>query len=172
MKKITVCVQGADAYTDFCGTLTTGMVGVPVEFSFDSAWNGLHKTAVFRLGTTVKDRVLPETQETTVPWEVLQEEGRLEIGVEGRSFDGSLVIPTVWTRAALVAAGTKVSLEPGAEPTPTVYDQIAQLAANTVRYTSQALTAEQMAQARANIGAATVDEVLAALPVYKGEVVE
>ena len=34
------------------------------------------------------------------------------------------------------------------------------------------LTDEQKAQARANIGAATVAEVLAALPIYNGEVEE
>lgn len=41
---------------------------------------------------------------------------------------------------------------------------------NAVQYVEQELTAEQKAQARANIGAATVDDVIAALPVYKGEV--
>ena len=40
-----------------------------------------------------------------------------------------------------------------------------------VLYTEQTLTDEQQAQARKNIGAATVEEVIAALPVYNGEVV-
>lgn len=39
-----------------------------------------------------------------------------------------------------------------------------------VRFTEQALEEEQKAQARANIGAATVQEVLDALPIYAGEV--
>jgi hypothetical protein len=39
-----------------------------------------------------------------------------------------------------------------------------------VLYTAQELTEEQKAQARNNIGAVTLEEVLAALPVYNGEV--
>ena len=42
---------------------------------------------------------------------------------------------------------------------------------DSVLYTEQTLTPEQQAQARENIGAATVDEVIAALPIYDGEVV-
>jgi hypothetical protein len=41
---------------------------------------------------------------------------------------------------------------------------------NAVTFTEQTLTEEQKAQARENIGAATVADVLAALPVYNGEV--
>ena len=43
---------------------------------------------------------------------------------------------------------------------------------DAVLYTAQALTPEQQAQARANIGAVTLDEVLVKLPVYNGEVEE
>lgn len=172
MERITVCVRGADAYTDFCGTLTTGMVGVPVAFSFDSAWDGLHRVAVFRLGDVAKDQVLFGAEETTVPWEVLTAEGSLEIGVEGRNADGTVVIPTVWVKAARVVAGAKASLDPGAEPTPTAFDAVMALAGNAVLYTAQDLTPAQKLQARANIGAVTADEVLAALPVYNGEVAE
>lgn len=42
---------------------------------------------------------------------------------------------------------------------------------NAVHFTEQTLTPEQQAQARANIGAVTVADVISALPVYKGEVV-
>lgn len=42
---------------------------------------------------------------------------------------------------------------------------------NAVHFAEQTLTTEQQAQARANIGAVTVDDVISALPVYKGEVV-
>lgn len=41
-------------------------------------------------------------------------------------------------------------------------------AGNAVLYTAQTLTEEQKAQARENIGAVTMDEVLAALPVGEG----
>ena len=172
MKKIIVCVENADAYTDFCGTLTAGMRGVPVAFSFDSAWDNLNKIAVFRCADVVKDRALLATEETTVPWEVLVAEGYLEIGVEGRRADGAVVIPTVWAKIGPVVAGANASQDPGSEPTPTVYDEIMAMAGAAVLYTQQNLTPEQMQLARANIGATTVAEVLAALPVYNGEVVE
>lgn len=38
----------------------------------------------------------------------------------------------------------------------------------TVLYTEQTLTSEQMVQARANIGATTLSEVIAALPKWEG----
>ena len=44
------------------------------------------------------------------------------------------------------------------------------LSIKSVRYDEQTLTEEQKAQARENIGAATVEDVLDALPVYNGEV--
>lgn len=43
---------------------------------------------------------------------------------------------------------------------------------DAVTYTPQTLTEEQKAQARENIGAVTLEEVLDALPVYNGEVEE
>ena len=39
---------------------------------------------------------------------------------------------------------------------------------SAVQYVKQTLTSEQMAQARANIGAATVDDVIAALQTWEG----
>lgn len=49
-------------------------------------------------------------------------------------------------------------------------DQALLNATHAVSHAPQTLTDEQKAQARANIGAVTVDEVLAKLPVYQGEV--
>lgn len=51
------------------------------------------------------------------------------------------------------------------------YDS-AVVTATAVRYTAQSLTDGQKAQARANIGAVTLAEVLEALPIYNGEVEE
>ena len=50
-------------------------------------------------------------------------------------------------------------------------DEILKEASSAVLYTEQVLTEKQKAQVRANIGAATVVDVISALPVYKGEVV-
>lgn len=50
--------------------ITAGTVGLPVVFSFDSQWDNLSKTAVFRAGHVEKIRENLEN-ETTVPWELL-----------------------------------------------------------------------------------------------------
>ena len=49
-------------------------------------------------------------------------------------------------------------------------DQALLNAMHAVSYAPQTLTEPEKAQARKNMGAATVDEVIAALPTYKGEV--
>lgn len=124
MTAINFSAKGAAATAEKIGILTAGMVGVPVTFSFDSAWDGLNIIAVFRCGGVVKDRVLIGTNQTTVPWEVLKRKGLLEIGAEGRSADGSVVIPTVWAGVGQILPGANASADPGLEPTPTAYDEI------------------------------------------------
>ncbi len=124
MTSINFSAKGAAATAEKIGILTEGMVGVPVSFSFDSAWDGLNIIAVFRCGGVTKDRALIGTNRTTVPWEVLKRQGMLEIGAEGRSADGSVVVPTVWARVGQILPGAKASADPGLEPSPTVYDGI------------------------------------------------
>ena len=106
------------------GALTAGMVGVPVAFSFDESWEGLNKVAVFE-GCAVKTRALVESNETTVPHEVLLVSGMaLRIGVEGRTADGTIVYPSVMQQAGVIQEGADASADPGAEPSPTIYDDI------------------------------------------------
>ena len=51
-----------------------------------------------------------------------------------------------------------------------VYQKDDNLTDDTIKYTPQTLIEEQKAQARENIGAVTLEEVLANLPIYNGEV--
>ena len=96
--------------------ITAGTVGLPVEFTFDSQWDGLSKTAVFMVG----DRQMSEVgvvNTATVPWEILQRHGvRLNIGVYGVNIDGSVAIPTVWA----VIGTIQQSAYPGKDPDPTL----------------------------------------------------
>jgi hypothetical protein len=96
--------------------ITAGTVGLPVEFTFDSQWDGLSKTAVFMAG----DRQMSEVgvvNTATVPWEILQRHGvRLNIGVYGVNIDGSVAIPTVWA----VIGTIQQSAYPGKDPDPTL----------------------------------------------------
>lgn len=123
-------VTGTTLSTKLYGALTSGMVGVPVAFSFDESWIELNKIAVFQ-GCTTKTRALVESNETTVPYEVLQSSGfELEIGVEGRTADGTIVYPSVMKWAGTIQEGADASADPGTEPSPTVYDDIMQAVGN------------------------------------------
>lgn len=85
--------------------ITSGTVGLPVEFTFDSQWEGLDKIAVFQAGYVRKHMVLV-VDATAVPMEVLARPGvRLNIGVYGVNEDGSVAIPTIWTSLGNIREG-------------------------------------------------------------------
>ena len=106
--------------------LTSGSVGIPVQFRFSEDWDGLSKVAVFRSGTVKVDVALTESA-CTVPPEVLAEPGEdLTIGVYGTDGTGNVVIPTVYAFAGGVVRGTAPS---GIEPTPQTQPLIDQLVA-------------------------------------------
>lgn len=124
MTTIKAKVTGANMAVQLSGLLTGGMVGLPVSFEFDSAWDGLSKTAVFRAGKVSKDQVNVGA-ETTVPWEVmLQENYKLQIGVYGCNADGTVVIPTVWADADMIYPGADPAGDTSADPTLPVWQQI------------------------------------------------
>ena len=123
MTKLYLTVTGASASVEKIGPLTTGMVGAGVECSFDDTWDQLNRLVVFRCGEIKKDNSLKEGK-TTVPHEVLTQPGQmLYIGVEGRSGDGTLVIPTVWAEAGRVFPGAGASGDPALAPTPTQFER-------------------------------------------------
>ena len=105
------------------GKLTSGMVGAEVAFSFDDAWDGLNRIAVFKAGGTVKD-VLLIGESCVIPHEVLERPVHLVVGVYGTDADGSVVIPTVWADLGMVEQGAKPSGEISKKPTPEVWAQI------------------------------------------------
>lgn len=125
MTNIVFTAIGAEASAVVSGKLTSGMVGVPILFKLDSAWDGLNIVATF-IGSGEKICVpLLSNREITVPWEVLvKPNNRLLIGLEGRSDGGTLVIPTVWANAAYVYEGAVADGTESNPPTPSVYDQI------------------------------------------------
>ena len=95
MNEILFRAHGRKACVAFCGDLTSGSVGLPIKFEFDSAWDGLQKTAIFKGSGTTVDVVL--TGDTAaVPAEVMEDSGlSLKVGVWGADPDGNVVIPTV-----------------------------------------------------------------------------
>lgn len=104
--------------------ITAGTVGLPVEFSFDSQWEGLEKTAVFQAGHVCKI-VYRLTTETVIPWEVLEKPGAwLSIGVYGVNKDGSVAIPTTWASVCAVSVSAHPTGDPSADPTLPIYQQL------------------------------------------------
>jgi hypothetical protein len=76
------------------------------SFTFDSAWDGFAKTAVFRREAGTGDPIeVPMTEDQcTVPHGVLESTGRLRIGVYGVKDD--VVYPTVWGPSVYIQPGT------------------------------------------------------------------
>ena len=123
MCEIKIEVTGPQALLTGTGLLTGGMVGVPVKFTFDEAWEGLLKTGVFRAGGTTV--ACPQMEdEWVIPWEVLNKSGcTLQIGVYGSNPDGSLVIPTVWVSAGTIQPGADPEADPGMAPALPMWKQ-------------------------------------------------
>ena len=48
LTSITLKVNGAEIQASVAGTLTSGMVGIPVTIQYDGAWEGLTKNLVCR----------------------------------------------------------------------------------------------------------------------------
>lgn len=122
MTNITVNVVGAQAVAALDGPLTCGMVGVPVTYTFDEIWEGLSKTAVFQT-SGLSIAVPMETDEITVPWEVLKKGCTLLVGVYGLSETGDIAIPTVWAQVGQVQPGADPEATPGADPTLPIWKQ-------------------------------------------------
>lgn len=97
--------------------ITSGTVGLPIEFTFDSQWDDLRKIVVFRAGNIVKSVEKPR-EGNVVPWEVLKQPGVwLSVGVYGTNADGSVVIPTIWANVSVIHAGVNPDGDPTTDPT-------------------------------------------------------
>ncbi len=104
--------------------ITSGTVGLPVEFTFDSQWDGLTRVAVFRAGCITK--TVDATQEKgVVPWEVLvRPDVWLTVGVYGTNDEGTVVIPTIWANVSAIQQGVTPSVDPSTDPTLPIWQEI------------------------------------------------
>ena len=75
--------------------ITSGSIGLEINFIFDDEWTGLTKTATFKAGKQSISMAITSNK-CVIPHEVLSDPTKtLLIGVRGT--DGSqLVIPTIW----------------------------------------------------------------------------
>lgn len=107
--------------------LVAGSVEVyALAFVFDSSWDGLEKTAVFRDSDGDEVEVVLVEDRCGIPWEVLRPHTRLRIGVFGLGKGQRR--PTLYSQSLPVYPGAEGG-DPARDPTPSVYEQwIAQVA--------------------------------------------
>ena len=123
MTQVFMEITGAQGRAKKTGLLTAGMVGVPVQFSFSPEWAELNCLAVFRAGEVKKDNAITDGR-SVIPAEVLQQPGqRLYLGVEGRSKQGDVVIPTVWAEVGQILDGAQAANDPALAPTPSQFER-------------------------------------------------
>ena len=92
------------------------------RFEFSPDWDGLARTAVFKAGKESRSILLDETNECTVPWEVLKEDGiQFQAGVCGTR-GGEVVLPTIWANLGMILEGVTAggNAQP---PTPDLWEQ-------------------------------------------------
>ena len=97
----------------------------PVEFTFDSSWDGYTATAVFESAGSDPVSQLLVDGKCLVPWEVLTPNVRFRVGVFGVKDD--IERPTIWTNYIPVAPGTGDAPEAQPDPNPGMYTQMLQL---------------------------------------------
>lgn len=125
MTHIKVKIDHAVAEAELTGVLTSRMVGVPVCFEFGPIWDGLIKAAVFQGSGASITVMLFRTNEVELPFEVLMSAGStLKIGVEGRSHEGGIVIPSTMVEVGRILEGADPHGTPPGEATEPVWGQI------------------------------------------------
>ena len=129
MIEIRLKFNGRDLAEKEVAIVTAGSVETATaSFSFDAAWDGFARTAIFVAGGTTKRLVLGDDGVCVVPWEVLAECKPLTVGVVG--IDGSRVLPSVPVTVQLTPGIYNAGTAPE-DPTPDVYAQLLSLAKET-----------------------------------------
>lgn len=155
LTSITLKVNGADILASVTGTLTSGMVGIPVTIQYDDSWEGLTKNLVCRCcrgADSAEHRTILNVGNTAVvAHEVMKAGMILYLGVEGYSTDGKLVIPTTWAMCGVIQTGANTGEDLSADPTLPVWGQL-QTEIEQIR--QDAVTPEQITGILSDIQAA------------------
>lgn len=115
-----VVVEHKKAVVEEWEMLTSGSVGVKIQFEFSSEWEGLIKTVCFKNDQAELTSLRLEDDSIEIPPETVAEPNTvLAVGVYGESADGQLVIPTVYASLGLVERGAKKT---GRPPMPRTRD--------------------------------------------------
>lgn len=149
-------VNGAEIRASVAGTLTSGMVGIPVTIEYDEAWEGLTKNLVCRCSKSGFDdeeyrSILNVGNTAVVAHEVMQAGKHLWLGVEGYNADGTLVIPTTWAMCGVIQRGANTGDDFSADPTLPIWGQ---LQTQIEQIKQDAVTPEQMTEVLSGIQSA------------------
>lgn len=135
---IEIEVSGGSARLIGSEALTAGRTGLLCRAVFDSAWDGLQKTAVFS-GARDAD-VLIRRETFGVPAQCLSKAGKsLRVGFYGTDGLGGIVIPTVWVNCGEIMTGAEPSGMSEQEMTPSLAAQIMGAAAEASAAVSRLL---------------------------------
>lgn len=155
MTSIILTVTGAQAQASVSGTLTSGMVGIPVTINYDDSWEGLTKNLVCRCrrgADSAEHRTILNVGSTAVvAHEVMKAGMLLYLGVEGRNADGTLVIPTIWAMCGVIQTGANTSEDLSTAPTLPVWEQ---LQTEIEKIKQESVTSERMTELLADIQSA------------------
>ncbi len=121
------------------GSITAGAVGLPVEITVDGQWDGLVRSLVC-MSAAGRVVLAGVDDRAEVAWEVLVPGLHLYLGLEGRSADGSIVIPTTWADCGVIQPSPENSHT--GKPTPGEVEQLLTLAGSA---RDTAFRAEQVA---------------------------
>ena len=116
---LTFSFTGVDGTMTECETLTSGMVGKQVQLLFDSSWDNLSKTVVFRAADVNRVVINPESSLVTIPEAVLARPfGKLFVGVYGTDESGTVIIPTVMAEGPMIRYGADPTEDETAKELP------------------------------------------------------
>ena len=142
---ITMTVNARRATFNSDDLITSGSVGIPVEFILSDDFDGLSSIAVFE-GSGASVDVALMSDACVVPPEVVAiPGGYLRIGVYARNGEGTIVIPTVWVSTQVILPGAEPSGVDPSQPTPDWTAQVQEAAA-------EALSIAQSIEQRADEG--------------------
>lgn len=116
-------VTGIQAQTVFANEIPADILGAEVAFTFDTDWDGLSKTVVFKGGQTV--HLLNPGSVVPIPQEVLHTPGqRLYVGVLGTDSRQDQVIPTLWAELGQIRSSAASTGSAAEDPALPVWAQL------------------------------------------------
>ena len=103
--------------------VTTGSVGLPVQFIFDEEWDDVGKTAVFVGSGHTVYMALDANDKCAIPGEVLTAAGGvLKVGVRGSKT--GFVIPTIWAETTIYLGTSLTGASSAAPISESLADQV------------------------------------------------